>query len=265
MSISHWFPGPGVLLMDCGWEGLELSIGLFRISRGIAGSIFCWVPVPARLFMDWGCVQLEPRYRALSESIVWLSLVFLYLEFPELWLRGSGAGSWATSGSTARSEVCMPLNWCMVECDSSQVPWHMVLVTDPKSNRAVAEFSRIWTCFRVCKQDHSQRASHLGASLLSQNGCPRSWTALRFHNPYLGPKAVNKALLSWMDARLLLRREKWAKDILFDHFAHITPYVYNFKSFMLLLLEFNKEEQKYNWRNWFTSDKYFFITREINT
>ena len=32
-------------------------------------------------------------------------------------------------------------------CDSSQVPWHMVLVTDPKSYGAVAKFSRVWSCF----------------------------------------------------------------------------------------------------------------------
>ena len=54
-------------------------------------------------------------------------------------LSGTGAGSWATSGSTARNKVSRPSTQGMSRCGSSLVLWQMVLVAGPRSNSAVAE------------------------------------------------------------------------------------------------------------------------------
>lgn len=32
-SVSHWFSGPVVLIRDCGYEELDMSIGLFQHLR----------------------------------------------------------------------------------------------------------------------------------------------------------------------------------------------------------------------------------------
>lgn len=57
------------------WGHWSQIWGLFRISRGTDGNVSCWVPVPGWLFTEHGCYRLESSFRALSESIVWRSLV----------------------------------------------------------------------------------------------------------------------------------------------------------------------------------------------
>lgn len=54
LLLSPWAGGSA--------DGLEL-LGLcpFRISRDAAGSVSCWVPVPAGVFMDYSWEWLEPN------------------------------------------------------------------------------------------------------------------------------------------------------------------------------------------------------------
>lgn len=95
------FPGPAVLIIDYGWEGLELSIGLFSVSleeligmslawvsgwlvwqtafvmepefgiglfkicRGAASSVSCQVPASAGLLADYGLEGARVKYCAL--------------------------------------------------------------------------------------------------------------------------------------------------------------------------------------------------------
>lgn len=65
-SISCWFPRPALLIMDYGWEGLELSIELFlRICGRADRNVNClglWLAGPA------GCVCDGARagYRSLQ-------------------------------------------------------------------------------------------------------------------------------------------------------------------------------------------------------
>ena len=46
---------------------------------------------------------------------------------PRLWLRGAGASSWVTAGSTAVTEICLPITQHTGRQASSQVPCYMVL------------------------------------------------------------------------------------------------------------------------------------------
>lgn len=50
-----------------------------------------------------------------------------------------GAGSQVTSGSTAWTEICMPITQFMCGCDSSPVPWPKILLIRPKPNGPVAD------------------------------------------------------------------------------------------------------------------------------
>lgn len=59
---------PAELLMVCGWKGLGLNMGPFRISRGADRSVSFLVPVPVGLFTDCGCEGSGVEYRALPES-----------------------------------------------------------------------------------------------------------------------------------------------------------------------------------------------------
>lgn len=43
--------------------------------------------------------------------------------------RGAGDSSWATTGSTAGTEVCMPITRCTERRDCSQFPWSVVVYT----------------------------------------------------------------------------------------------------------------------------------------
>ena len=58
------------------------------------------------------------------------------------------------SESTAVAEVGGPVTYSMGQCDSSQVPWQMVLVAGSRPNKAVAESTVGWSW--VCSQDHSR-------------------------------------------------------------------------------------------------------------
>lgn len=61
-------------------------------------------------------------------------------EVPEPWPRRARTGSRAISGSTGGTEVCMPISQRVGWQDSSQVPQHMVLMTEPKPDGAVTVF-----------------------------------------------------------------------------------------------------------------------------
>lgn len=105
-----------------------------------------------------------------------------------LWPRGTGAGSQATSGCTAGTEVGRP-----------------VILLSPLGNGAVGRPKAKWRCskstgrtgcFWACHWDLSQWACHLGVGVPSKNGPRRSWAPSGFHNLLPGSKAPTKALLS---------------------------------------------------------------------
>ena len=98
----------------------------------------------------------------------------------------------------------MPIIRYVGRDDSSWVPWHVVLVTESKPNRAVAKFSGVQSCFQVYSLDHGQRVSHLSRSLPSQDSSLSFELHWGFTVSRLNPKAPTKALLSDMDAKLLL-------------------------------------------------------------
>lgn len=168
--------------------------------------------MPARLFIDCSFDGLKPTYRAFLQSTVWPNLVGLPQEALRQQSRGVGAGSWATSGSTSGTNVCMQITWCMGGRDSSQVLWFMVLVTGLKPNGAVAESSWVRTCFQVCSQNCGWQVSYLAVSLLSENGSPQSWIAPRFHNLLFGSES--SPFCSCTDAKLLLLRGDKTKGCL---------------------------------------------------
>ena len=192
MDYLPLVPWATVLLRGCGWEGLEPSMG----------------PVQALLECRLRCLLLGP-WTGRCAGALWLRQGWS----PVTWSfqnlqsdrtgRFTSRGSWtvakrgwgssqATSGSIARIKVCMPIIWYMNGHDLYWVPWCMVLETRPKPNRVVAESSGVWSSFHVCIWDHGQRVSFLGASQLSQNGSPWSWTALRFHNLLLESQSSHK-------------------------------------------------------------------------
>lgn len=80
--------------------------GPFRIIRGADRSVSCLASVSAGQFTNCCWDMLEPSYRTtqnLRSDPVW------WAYFQELCLRGTGAGSLATSRSTAKTEVYMPI------------------------------------------------------------------------------------------------------------------------------------------------------------
>lgn len=83
----------------------------------------------------------------MSEPTVGLSLMGLSPGAPILWLRGTGARSWVTSGSIVGTKVCVPITGGMGGHDFSRVPWHMVLVTGPRPNGAITQSLGVWSCF----------------------------------------------------------------------------------------------------------------------
>lgn len=119
-----------------GWCQVWDSFSIFRDAGQI---VSCPDPVPAGLLMDYGWERLKPSYRTISEYTVGSVLVGLSSGSPGPWLKGTGAGSQATSESTAWKKVHVTITQGMCECDSSQVLSHVVLVTGTKPNRAVTE------------------------------------------------------------------------------------------------------------------------------
>lgn len=197
-----------------GWSWVYVP---FRISKGTGNSISHKVPRRERLLMDCSWERLEPIYRAISEFITGLNFTDLTLGPPGPWLRGFGARSRVPSGSTARTNVCVPITWGMSEWDSFWVPWHIVLLTSSRSNRVVAESSRVWSCFGVYSWDDGQQVSQPAADLTYENGSLQSWTSLKFQNLLPGSQSCQKVTFAhgWMANYCW--QSVWLEDLLFHH------------------------------------------------
>ena len=99
---------------------LEPSIVSFQDLWGTDGRVTFQIPMPAGLFTEYNRDELEPSYRALSESIVLLSGAL------RLWLRGARAGIQANSGSTVETKFSMPITQCSHGCDFYWFVWYMM-------------------------------------------------------------------------------------------------------------------------------------------
>lgn len=90
----------------------------------------------------------------------------------------------------------------------------MVLVTELKLNGGKTKFSEAYSCGWVYRQDHSQRVSHLGENLPSQDGFPQSWNTPAFMISYLNPKATTKAILSMNRRQMIVFEEEYGQGSL---------------------------------------------------
>lgn len=102
-----------------------------------------------------------------------------------------------------------------------QVSWHMVLVTEPKPNWAVAESSGVQSCLCIWSQDPIWLVSYWSASLPPQT----SLYSLRVHWFSYSPTRISKLpwrhFCLWKGAKLLLLI--WTSDVLICHPADIAP------------------------------------------
>lgn len=120
--------------------------------------------------MDYSHEWLEPRHRAISESPVRPSSVDLPPRTPRLHRRGTGARSWAISGSRAKTKDCWPATWSMVA-------W---LPATPLANDAGGRTKAKGSCSQVHKYMELSPGLYLG---------PGCWIS------YLGSALLLKALL----------------------------------------------------------------------
>lgn len=124
--------------------------------------------------------------------------------------------SWANSGSTAGTELCVPITQYMGRCNSSWVPWYMVLQAGLRPNKAMPKSTVIWSCFWICSWDRGWWVSCLGESLPSQNGSLLSWTAQEFHNLLPRSQSSQKGILSVNRCQIIVfeGRYEWGTSYL---------------------------------------------------
>lgn len=104
MSVSHRLHVPAILLVDCGWDGLEPDLGSFQEPVVHSQSVSCWVPVSARLWTVSGVVgaQLWGHFR-------------IYRLTECGWFTSSGSQTLAESGSQATSvSIAGPRSVCLL-------------------------------------------------------------------------------------------------------------------------------------------------------
>lgn len=78
---------------------------------------------------------------------------------PRLWLRWAGAGPQTTSGSTARTEVYVPITQSIGGWHTFWVPQHRVL--DPRAPPVTFVHSWMWNCCRWGREVRNILFSHL--------------------------------------------------------------------------------------------------------
>ena len=119
------------------------------------------------------------------------------------------------------TEVCTHITRYTCSSDCSQKAWHMVLVTEPKPNWAVAESSGVQSCLCIWSQDPIWLVSYWSASLPPQT----SLYSLRVHWFSYSPTRISKLpwrhFCLWKGAKLLLLI--WTSDVLICHLADIAP------------------------------------------
>ena len=102
-----------------GYEGAGATYSVLSGSLGHRWDrVTFQVPMPAGLFTEYDGDELEPSYRALSESIGAL----------RLWLRRARAGVQANSGSTVETKFSVPITQCSCGYDFYWFLWYMMSV-----------------------------------------------------------------------------------------------------------------------------------------
>ena len=100
--------------------------------------------------------------------------------------KGARIGKWYTSRSRAKTFCISMHRWSW----PSEVPWQMVLVTEPKANRAAAPSSGD----RAVSTSASGTMIRESATSVRQ---PQSWTALGFHGLLTGSPSSHKGTFVW--------------------------------------------------------------------
>lgn len=106
-----------------------------------------------------------------------------------LWPRGTGATLWTSAGSTARTEICMPVTQCMGGQDSSWLYWHVVLIPTAPTEELLFMDN--------CQTD---LLSHLDSSRNVDSGAFFFESFIGYSDEYLFSSAlqvVQGLLLSW--------------------------------------------------------------------
>lgn len=120
-----------------GWKGISWHCAALLLGRGNASKIRLFPSLsPMHSVSDF----FAPLYAGIYPLDSWTSTKALFfvgdclsqcsLGAPRLSLGGAGASSWATLGSTARTEVCMPIICNMSGWDSS---WVLVYGADDRT------------------------------------------------------------------------------------------------------------------------------------
>lgn len=140
------------------------------------------------LQMDWGQqVCLQEHWESCFLASHWTCVTA-----PWPVLRGTGTASWVSTQFIARTNVSRPVTWGAGKCDSSWVPWQVLMVAGPKPNKTVMKPTAGLGCFWLSSQDYGWQASHLGPCLLSQIGPPQSWAPPRFYMFLPGSQSSHK-------------------------------------------------------------------------
>lgn len=111
---------------------------------------------------------------------------------PQIMAEGTGMGSWAAFGSTFRTKFYRPIAWSIGKCDSSWVPWYMVLVAGSKAKLVVVKTTEGTELFLGILSTASWCVSHLGTDLPSQNGSRQPWASLSFHKLLSGYQSSHR-------------------------------------------------------------------------
>lgn len=139
--------------------------------------------------------ELEPSYRAISESAVRQSVAGLPLGALRLAVKNR---SWLPGHLRTHSwdQGCGPSTWDTGRRDPSQAPWCLVVVAGSGPYQKVPTSTGGQNCVHVCNRDHGWHVSHLGTACILKMALLGLRRHCDFAVPYLDPKALIKALLS---------------------------------------------------------------------
>ena len=127
-----------------GQKGISWHQTLFPWGKGGAGKVklFLLLCVQSWIFALMMCWNFSAGLLYFHKSLSFMGdcAISVLQRLPDRGLRGDGASSRRTLGSTARTKVCKPIAWRTGKWESSWVSWHMVLVREPKANGVLISY-----------------------------------------------------------------------------------------------------------------------------
>lgn len=124
---------------------------------------------------------------------------------------------------------------CLLLIDFSQVPWCMVLVKDPKANRAIAKFLRYGAVSRyVARSRVGESATRLWNYFLKITffGFGLRWS---FTSSYLNPKESHKDTLSKNGCQIIVDQKIHERDVLSDYLVDNASHLVYFTFYFVYL------------------------------